>query len=204
MSGMASGPFEAFYEIICETFDVKTQGEVAKILEVHQPQIANWRNGDGPARKSSWKKMLRKLLAQHAREVVWPLFEFRSISPIAAGASWRIHRDEAENTAIREALCDHVGLYGFYDSAGRVLYVGKTANNLWVEIRQRLKARVHRHIGLPEKQRGVVIGQMATYLSAYAVYQPQAVHNLEALVIRMMVNDHANTNLGHFKAVPRK
>lgn len=195
--------FQALYDYICEHYEVQTQAEVATLLGVHQPQVNGWLNGKGPS-KATWKRLLGRLAGNVTRDVVWPIFEFEAFHPHVDGASWVLQRDRGANKAMRAKLDGKIGLYIFYDSAYRVLYVGKSASNLDVEVRQRLDARVNRAVYAPKRKTTVKMGDLARYVSAYSVYPKEAIHNLEVLLLRAFANDTANTNIGHFSFTPRK
>jgi hypothetical protein len=194
--------FRTFYDFVCEHYDVSTQGQVAKLLGVHPPTINRWLNVSGP-RRSTWKKLLARLAANVTRDLVWDILEFEPFLPHPAGGSWSLHSDPHANAALRAKLDGKMGLYVFYDSAYRVLYVGKSASNLGFEVRQRLNGRVNRAVYAPAKKKGVKMGHLARYLSAYEVYPKEAIHNLEVLLLRAFANDTANTNIGHFRFTPR-
>jgi hypothetical protein len=158
--------------------------------------------GNSPSR-ATWKKLLGRLAANVTRDVVSPIVEFEPIIPHHVGSTWRLHSDLASSNALRAKVENKLGLYMFYDSAYRILYVGKSASNLDFEIRQRLNGRVNRSVYAPAKLKDVKMGHMARYLSAYEVYPEDAIHNLEVLLLRAFANDTANTNIGHFKFTPR-
>ena len=195
---MSDDAFGALFELVCEHFEVNTHMEVAKVLGAGQPQVTNWLNRRGPTKKR-WKRLLEKLVEQAARELVWPLFEFESVVPVRHGKGWRIDADATTRERLKATLANHVGVYTFYDSAGRSLYVGKTTNNLWTEIHQRLDADVNRAMYFPKRAHGIVMGNLTRRVSAYAVGVPGAVHNVEALLIRISPNDQANTQSADFK-----
>lgn len=90
-------------------------------------------------------------------------------------------------------------IYVFYDSAGRVTYLGKTEKCFWNEIRQRLKGKINRPYYSPKRVPDVQQGEVARKLSVYEVRVPAAIHNLEVLMLRAFPNDLANTNVGNFK-----
>jgi hypothetical protein len=97
-----------------------------------------------------------------------------------------------------------------YDSSGRILYFGmaqSSTHGLYKEILQRLKARVHRdvvlirngklkHLGATQtakqKTDEILVGDMTRYFSAIEVSTPQAIPNIEAVVLRLIPNDTVN------------
>ena len=79
------------------------------------------------------------------------------------------------------------------------LYVGQTQKSLYVEVEQRLSAKMRSKphtAGL--KKHPLRVGDVARFLSAYEVTGSKAIHDLEALLIRTMVNDLQNLHIEHF------
>ena len=133
--------------------------------------------------------------------MVRPIIEFEEIVPARRRNTWALHGTDArKNRHLRNKLQNRKGLYIFYDSTGKVTYVGKTTRCLWNEVRQRLNAKVNRPFYRPMRVRGVIQGQVARYLSAYEVSPARAIHNLEVLMLRAFPNDLANINIGNFRA----
>ena len=182
-------------EGLVETFGEIPQTELANAIGVSQASISLWLRGDSVPSKANFER----LVALHVVRLAEPLTEFCPISPVQSGASWRFYDDATDDKALRELLRGEIGIYVFYDSAGRVTYLGKTTNDLWSEPKQRLRANVNRPFYNPTKTSGVQQGEVARYISAYRIRVPQAVHNLEVLMLRAIPNDLANTNIGKFK-----
>lgn len=198
---MSDAAFQALYELVCEYFEVTSQSAVARVLNRHQPQVHNWLQR-GPT-KATWKALLRRLIQEARREVVWDILEFAPVDPVRSGNRWQISAGASRRKELRDVLAGRIGLYMFYDSAGHILYVGKTGRDLWDEIRQRLGASYNRHTYFPNRSSNAQVGKFTRYLSAYEVGDKYAAHNLEALLLRAIPNDQANTNIGHFKWTPR-
>jgi hypothetical protein len=91
------------------------------------------------------------------------------------------------------------GIYVIYDSAGNVLYLGK-ATNLRAEIRQALRRQIPVGVRLGPHLRKTrpAIRDLAERLSLFAVPSPRIRHNVEALLLRVFVNQTHNTNIGTF------
>lgn len=195
---MSVEAFRALVALVEQHFEVKTQRDVGGVLGLHQPQVANWLKNPGASQRT-WERLYRKLVEQAAKELVWPLVEFEEVAPVRKGGSWQIDADAAIRSKLKTKLGGQVGLYMYYDSAGRILYVGQAKTNLWAEVVQRLKASVNRDICLPKKTKNAAMGQFARRVSAYGVGVPSAIPNLEALLIRAFANDHGNTNSANFR-----
>ena len=177
------------------TFGKIPQADLAKALGVTQPTVSNWMRGAVlPSRRN-----IERLLDLHVSRLIEPIVEFHKISPVRSGGSWRLVADKTKEGRLRNRLRRNVGIYAFYDSGGRVTYLGKTENDLWNEAKQRLKAFVNRPFYNPGRTQGIRQGDVARFISAYGVRVPAAIHNLEVLMLRAFPNDLANTNIGKFK-----
>jgi len=91
------------------------------------------------------------------------------------------------------------GLYALYDSAMRVIYFGKAAN-LYMEVRQTLG----RHVAEVRPWTGahnLRFVDIAYYLSAFRIERGDANfrHDVEVLVLRLLVNNTFNKKGGNFK-----
>ena len=179
--------------IVIETSRM-SQSEIADVLDVYPNQVCDWVSGKRLPREET----LKRLLGLDVEGLAAPLIEFAEIKPERqrGRSSWKMHSKGKEEDDLRKKLEDKRGLYVFYDSAGRTVYVGMTKANLWSEAKQRLKAQMKRPFYAPDKRKRVSVGDLACYLSAYEVHNPNAIRRLEALLLRAFPNDHANKNSG--------
>jgi hypothetical protein len=92
------------------------------------------------------------------------------------------------------------GIYVIYDSAGNVLYIGK-AKSFRAEVWQTLsrKIPVPVRFGPSLKKKHPKIKTLASHLSLYEIANPHLRHNLEAMLLRIFVNQTHNTNIGNLK-----
>ena len=92
------------------------------------------------------------------------------------------------------------GVYVLYDSGGNVLYIGK-AKRFRTEVQQTLKrvAQGGKHLGPKLQKSWPRIGDLASYFSLYEIDNERLRHNIEALLIRVFINQMHNNNLGKFK-----
>lgn len=196
--GYKDGQGEASSKImkaILDTFGKIPQVDLAESLGVSQPAVSNWLRGSTQPRAHSVERMLALSVAR----LVEPVLEFEEITPKRSRKSWRIHEKRKIEERIRSKIQNKVGIYVFYDSAGRVTYLGKTEKCFWNEIRQRLNGKVNRPFYNPKKVPEVRQGDVARKMSVYEVRVPAAIHNLEVLMLHAFPNDLANTNVGNFK-----
>ena len=180
---------------IINTFGKIPQADLAESLRMSQPAVSSWMRGSTQPRAHTVERMLSLYVAR----LVEPILEFEDIMPQKSGSSWRIHGKRQIEGKIRSKVQGKIGIYVFYDSAGKVTYLGKTEKCFWNEIRQRLKGKVNRPYYNPKKVTGVQQGEVARKISVYRVRVPAAIHNLEVLMLRAFPNDLANTNVGNFK-----
>lgn len=157
---------------------------------------------------------------QDAREdLLSPICEFVRIDPgesLSAASPQILCRKTASTyfSGLVETLAAAKGIYVFYDSSGRAIYVGKTEKgNLWAEInnafmRERKTQEMYRvehptvntswNTGIHSKRRlsksKVKLHDMAFYFSAYEVV-PEQISQVEALLIRAFPNDVLNVKM---------
>ncbi len=118
-----------------------------------------------------------------------------------------LFREEIRACQEVEAIPDQQGLlprfggvYILYDSAGNVLYIGK-AKNFRTEVWQTLgrSIPVGMRFGPSMRKVNPTIWDLAAYLSLYQIDNERLRHNVEALLIRVFINQTHNSNIGKFK-----
>lgn len=92
------------------------------------------------------------------------------------------------------------GVYILYDSAANVLYIGK-AKSFRNEVRQTLDRSipVGMRFGPDMKKSEPTIKELASYMSLYRIDNRGLRHNIEALLIRVFINQTHNKNIANFK-----
>ena len=83
-------------------------------------------------------------------------------------------------------------VYILYDSAPNVIYVGR-AKNFAAEVRQTLKRKISTNNFGPDFE------TIAEYISLYEIENTTLRHDIEVLLIRLLINQTYNRNIGHFK-----
>jgi len=104
------------------------------------------------------------------------------------------------NRALKASdIDDCSGVYALLDSAMKVIYFGK-ATNLRAEINQALSRKIT-EIRPWGGGNGLVFSDVARYVSAYMITRSDKdfEHDVEALVLRLFVNNVYNKNRGKFK-----
>ena len=91
------------------------------------------------------------------------------------------------------------GVFGLFDSAARLIYYGKAAN-LRAEVGQTLGRKVG-EVRPWTGQRNLTFKQISAFLSAYDIKRGDADfrHDVEALGLRLFVNNTFNRNGASFK-----
>lgn len=100
----------------------------------------------------------------------------------------------------RDDLPRSGGVYILYDSAGNVLYVGKAKSfrtRVWRTLDRKIP--VGMRFGPNMTKSRPTIWELATYLSLYEIENYRLRHNIEALLIRVFINQTHNSNIGKFK-----
>jgi hypothetical protein len=153
-----------------------------RVTRIQQPNLTAYLNATKPI---SWRR-LKSAAGQVFGEP--PAFV-----PITEG------HDLRQNPRLAEILPAEEGVYGLFDSTMRLIYYGK-ATNLRAEVRQTLRRRVdevHPWTG----RRNLTFRQISAFLSAYRIARGDAAfrHDIEALGLRLLVNNTFNRNGAFFK-----
>lgn len=127
--------------------------------------------------------------------------------PVSYRDIWKKLREELQKA--------YSGIYIFYDSSGRAIYVGKTAGtkiSLWTRMKMSFNHDQQKSRKLYSIDHGpgaktqnqklgpkpVQLHELAKYFSAYEV-DPGMVHNIEALLIRAFADNLMNKKMETFK-----
>jgi len=107
--------------------------------------------------------------------------------------------DLAKNGLKATSLPREPGVYAFFDSARHVVYYGQ-ATSLYAEVRQTL-ARTSGAVNQWTGSKTVKYRDITTYISAYTLPRGDAQfrHDVEAMGLRLLVNNTFNKKSGRFK-----
>ena len=122
-----------------------SQSELADVLGVTVGTLINWKNRDEDLSALQVASALAKSRSAAVRksqfETIQPIVELYSINRCesAQSASWLVFNGGAGANlyakGLRDALRESHGIYIFYDSRGRALYVGKAREQtIWKEM----------------------------------------------------------------------
>lgn len=204
-----------------------SQGELAAALGVSVQTLINWRNRDedlSPGQiASAIAKSRLAAVRQAQHDTIRPLVEFYPIVRCLTKreASWQLFASGEGATkyakGLKQTLEAANGVYIFYDSRGRSLYVGKAREQtLWREMNLAFNRRREvQNIALvhhPERNQEFRAGHeklrqpkdtqlelydLASYFSAYSV-DLGMIDDVEALLVRGFANDLLNVKMETF------
>ena len=205
----------------------KTNNDVARYLGTKAAQLSNWRTKGRDITNREIAGLFersRKAAVEEAQDnAIRPVAEFYPIARVASPreAKWELFAsdDNAPLPArgLRDALDNARGVYVFYDTRGRSLYVGKTEKlTIWKEMnsafnrdrgrqelfRVRHPTRNQGFVPASEqprqiRQASVALADIAAYFSAYEV-DPGMIGVIETLLIRAFANDLLNKKMETF------
>ena len=197
-----------FLKLLKDLLQIDKQNEFARICKKEPPNIANYLKGDPSPGISvlqdcllnatisrvfndstEGNTRLAKRVKKLRDEVYSELFgagiqREREVEPILDNAS---------------DLPTFGGLYVLYDSAGNVLYIGKAKNfrqEVWQTLNRKIPIGVR--LGPSMRKSRPKILDLAYYLSLYQIENANLRHNIEALLIRVFINQTHNSNIGNF------
>lgn len=207
-----------------EKLSISATNQLARTLGLSVGTLGNWTTHGVTGRKLAdgfIKAQRRAVLSAHARAIA-PIVEYYQLAPDrkTRGGHAKLFPTGRTASKIHRRLKDELdsahGIYIFYDSRGRALYVGKAQRlTLWTEMnnafnRSRETQKVYR-VRHPEtgefktsaeKTRQVQLTwlhlcHMAEYFSAYCV-EDGLINELEALLVRSFANDALNIRMERF------
>ena len=192
-------------------------------------RLANWRKNCSPLSNSEILNLIKDIeytsdkntRDEIHREFITTIVDYYPIEKVTSkgGKKFEISPPDSmkrEWDTIRNDLeKTKTGIYIFYDSSSRAIYVGKTAArtiSLWVRMKSsfnaaHFKSRQHYRIdhGKADKVntrklgiKPVQLHELAKYFSAYKVVDPQFTHNIEALLIRAFTDNLMNKKMENF------
>jgi hypothetical protein len=156
--------------------------EFCRVARVRQPNLTAYLKA---TKSISWRR-LKTATSQVFGEP--PAF-----MPITEG------HDLRQNPAVAEVLPTDAGVYGLFDSTMRLIYYGK-ARNLRAEVRQTLGRKVD-EVRPWTGKRNLTFREISAFVSAYKIERGDAAfrHDVEALGLRLLVNNTFNRNGASFK-----
>jgi len=197
-----TNPLQAIDALLLQKYHLERQYQRAAFLDVNPANYANWLNNNTYGQTATRNMILKfseKIERKSSEKLIIPIYEFKRIKPRKNGRSHVLHDEPEIQERFRTALQGKKGLYSFYDSSGKLLYIGKSETDLFREISQQL-GRQH-SIWLENFREGKIHHyESAYYLSAYEIKNPAFIDDLETLAIRISYNDGTNIDPGSFSS----
>ena len=214
-------------EALAKKLETNSQTELARVLGISLNTLSNWKRQDENLSPQQVATALAKSQAAAVSraqiETIKPIVEFYRIEkrPTKSETRWQIFDGGKDAIwyaqGLKKELNTYGGIYIFYDSRGRALYVGKAKEqSLWEEMNQAFNRRrgvqkiaLVQHPELNkefkpgyEKLRQprdtlLELSDLAAYFSAYYV-DDGMINDLEALMVRGFANDLLNVRMETF------
>lgn len=199
-----------------------TERQIADYLVMSMMGLHNWKQSESISLRqmvSLVERVRRKEANRPRPQIIRTVVEFCEIEAVdtkqGAGREVFSVQGSLYREGLRNELEKHKGVYVFYDSRGRALYVGRTIKlTLWRELnnafnRPRDSVQKIRRVDHPARnqvyrkaeeksrpirERPVPLSELARYFSAYGVAE-EAIKDVEALLIRGFPNDLLNIRM---------
>ena len=225
---------DALYNALVAKFETRSDAALAGYFGASAAWVNHWKSAKtkvSPEKIASWmSRLLLTTLRDSHKRSIFPIVEFFPIQSKGAvkGAGSGFLPNKGRGHSLYKGVADALGrakgIYIFYDSRGRALYVGKAKRlMLYKEMlnafNRELRTQKIVCIDHPERQQAFLPGweklcrplktqkllsEMAAYFSAYAVH-PDMIDDVEALLVRGFPNDLLNIKMERFKhSKPRK
>jgi hypothetical protein len=209
---------------------IERDSDLRELLGLSPASISKWKSSkELTARQVAGlvSKVKQAAERQLMRTAIRPIVEFYPIvgADSKQGKKWELFGTHDDNGAtlkyesgLQEELKSHSGVYIFFDSRGRAIYVGKAkAQKLWQELKHAYNrdrkdhqsirtvkhpARNQKYATSDELSRQirktkVELNELATYFSAYHV-ESNMINAVEALLVRTFANDLLNAKMENF------
>jgi hypothetical protein len=187
-------------EALMKELDCANQRQLAIKLGVLSPQIASWSRRS--LSRTTAKNIVRRLEERFVRNSFSRICEFRKLEPLQEGKANSL-KNRIRSREVCETLKNAKGIYSFYDSSGRLIYIGKTErNHLLGEMGQQFSKR---KVSIKRTNRKgqfvhmkVPLRDFVEYCSAYSVH-PTVIREFEALIARLAPNDIVNSQIPRYR-----
>lgn len=209
-------------------FKTPTDKALVDRLWITAVTLNNWRNGESNLTLTKIASLIHRTVTKCEKEArlfsIRPIVEYYPVDPSksARGARWEVFNTSTKKNQrlgkIKNQLEEANGIYLFYDSQCKALYVGKAKDqSLWHEMNnafnreretQKLLTVNHPNTGnsfspAHEKPRQItntylLLHDLACYFSAYEV-EKDLIDNMEAMLVRAFANTVLNARMEKIK-----
>jgi len=149
------------------------------------------------------RNALHKFESQKLSAAVAPIVEFHKLN-LDHGNNKDTLYTRIDDKSVVKDLQASAGIYAFYETQGRLVYVGKIEkNNLLQEMANRYagkKVPFRVLKGGKAKREDARIKDVATYFSAYRI-DVHLIANVEAFLTRLIINNASNLRVESFRGL---
>lgn len=204
-----------------DALNIRTNRELATLLQVTDGYISQKCQEElTPSQSASFiKRTLDAVQTRILQTAISPLVEFYPIDPTLSRkeSNWQLFNETTNNYTggLKKILNESRGIYVFFDSMGKSVYVGKAKNQtLWTEMNAAFNrsrgdlqtimfvdhpSRNQKFVPAYEKKRDLIkhevyLADIAVYFSAYRVV-PEFIDIAESLLIRCFPNNLLNKKM---------
>ena len=203
----------AFLRQLKDILQIESTAEFSRMCGKQQPNMTGYLNGNlSPGIRVLEDCLLNATISRIFREPLGDDTRFEGKAKKLRNKVWNdvlINLFEQEIQSLQEVepipenqreLPESGGAYILYDSAANVLYIGK-ATSFKAEVWQTLDRNipVEMRFGPDMRRFNPTIRDLASYMSLYQIDNERFRHNIEALLIRVFINQTHNRNIGKFK-----
>jgi len=212
-------------EALKKKLKLKTDRDLSEAIGITQVTLIDWKKNKKILNANQVASIIKKSIhrsKQYARQYsIKPLVEYYPIEATESkqGAKWEIlDTSILRERRVRDTLHESHGIYVFYNSQCRAIYVGKAnRRNLWGEMNgafnRKRDAQVVWQVRHPSTgdnftpafikarriaKHKVYLHDIAHYFSAYSI-EKDLIDNAEALLIRVFANDLTNLQMENIK-----
>lgn len=205
-----------FVEILRSELSAKNDSELARLLGVTPPSISTLKKTTniGNRQVANFIKRIIEHKSENILEnAIETVVEYFPIESILGRSEKRWYFfDSDKNETLYNVLKKNIGLYSFYNSEGKIIYLGQTKKNLFDEMLQTYNREITNYsmfaVEHPrEKYRPdpdgklkklkkirIKLADTAAFFSCYIV-DKNLVSPLEALLIRISANNLINSRM---------
>ncbi len=157
---------------------------------------------------------------EFARDKIHPVVEFFEITHDDNGGTSFIDISSEDGKLLRSHLRKSKGIYAFYNSEYEIIYLGKTKNDLWTEMKGAFHRKMdhyyryyvhHPRSKYSGKFKGLrkissnqlTVAHAASFFSAYHMDDDVLIDIVEMMMIRVLPNDLLNVRMeGNMTLLP--
>ncbi|BAH76487.1 hypothetical protein [Solidesulfovibrio magneticus] len=199
---------KSFLTYLKKHFNAKNENELATKLNISQANFSQWKNTENIPH-TSIANILNCSLKNYAENCIKSIIEFHPINCVGDSNLRFLNKNDPQNNVIIQELEKHKGVYTFYDSYGKLIYVGKTKQQVLYKEMTTAFNKESKHLFMwcvdhhcnqalttnkQIRKKYVYLHDIAKYFSAYRV-ETKLIDVVEALLIRVSANNNINIKM---------